>query len=170
MDIGIVLQIVETLAIVFGVIFAAFQLNQLRISRHQQAISELVRSFQTPEFAEALNIVYNLPDGLGKQEVEDLVGDRFHIVYALMTTWESLGILVHRGEIDIDMVDDFFSGPINVSWRKLQGHVMGEREMLGRETIEEWFQWLHERLAERESHEAPVPAHIAHRDWTPPRN
>ena len=82
-----------------------------------------------------------------------------------MTTWESLGILVYRGEVDLDLVDEFFSGPIKVSWRKLQGHVLGEREMLGRETIEEWFQWLTERLAERESERPRVPAHIAHKYW-----
>ena len=86
-------------------------------------------------------------------------------MYALMTTWESLGILIHRGEMSIELVDDFFSGPITVSWRKLQSQVFGEREALGRETVGEWFQWLAERFADRESSEPPVPAHIAHRDW-----
>jgi putative heme iron utilization protein len=88
-----------------------------------------------------MNLVYNLPDELSKEEVENLLGKKFHLVYALMTTWESLGILVFRGEVDLDLVDEFFSGPIKISWRKLQGHVLGEREMLGRDTIEEWFQW-----------------------------
>ena len=29
----------------------------------------------------------------------------------------------------------------------------------------EWFQWLAERVAEREREVNPVPAHLAHRDW-----
>ena len=124
-----------------------------------------MHSFQTPSFAEAMNLVYNLPDGLSREEIENLLGDKFHLVYALMTTWESLGILVFRGEVDMDLVDEFFSGPIKISWQKLQGHVMGERELLGRDTIEEWFQWLTERLAERESKTPRVPAHIAHKNW-----
>jgi hypothetical protein len=106
-----------------------------------------------------------LPDGLSKEEIENAAGDDFHLVYALMTTWESLGVLVHRGEIDLDLVDDFFSGPIRISWRKLKGHVMGERSLLQRDTIEEWFQWLAERLEEMESKTPPVPAHIAYKDW-----
>jgi len=54
---------------------------------------------------------------------------------------------VFRGEVSIDLVDDFFSGPIVVSWRKLQGYFFDEREETGRETVGEWFQWLAERFA-----------------------
>lgn len=165
MSIEAVFQIVEALAVVIGVGFAIIQVRQYRREKRRETAIELLHSFQTPHFAEALNIVYNLPDGLSKTEIENRLGDRFHLVYALMTTWESLGILVYRGEVDLDIVDDFFSGPITISWRKLKGHVEGEREMLGRDTIEEWFQWLTERLAERESEVPAVPAHIEHKDW-----
>ena len=157
-------QGIEALAVVVGVAFAIIQLGHYRRDKHREEALELLHSFQTPAFAKALNIVYNLPDGLSKDEIEAVVGDDFHIIYALLTTWESVGILVHRGELDIDMVEDFFGGPILISWRKLEGHVTGEREMLERDTIEEWFQWLVERLQEIESDTPPVPAHIAHKD------
>lgn len=170
MTIEVFFQIIEALAVVIGVIFAMVQVHQYRRGKYREAALELLHSFQTPSFAKALNIVYKLPDGLSKQEVEERVGDDFHLVYAMTATWESLGILVHRGEIDLQLIDDFFSGPIRVSWRKLEGHVMGEREMVGRDTINEWFQWLTERLAEVESKEPPVPAHIAHKHWKRPRH
>ena len=64
MDISTGLQILETLAIIAGVIFAASQLRQLRISRHQQAASELVRAFQNQEFIEAMTAVYRLNEPL----------------------------------------------------------------------------------------------------------
>jgi hypothetical protein len=73
----------------------------------------------------------------------------------------------YRSEVSIDLVDDFFSGPIVVSWRKLQGYFFDERRTTGRETIGEWFQWLAERFAERETSTAPVPAHVQYRDWRP---
>ena len=148
--------------------FANSSFRHAMIPTLLQSALELLHSFQTPAFAEALNIVYNLPNGLSKEEIEERLGEKFHLVYALMTTWESLGILVYRGEIDLDLVDDFFSGPITVSWLKLKGHVMGERAMLERDTIEEWFQWLYERLSERESIQEPIPAHVAHENWSPP--
>jgi hypothetical protein len=86
---------------------------------------------------------------------------------AMMTTWESLGILVQRGQVDLPMVDDFFSGPIVLSWRKLQRYTDEQRAELDRQTIWEWFQWLAERMQERESATPPVPAHIEHRHWVP---
>jgi putative heme iron utilization protein len=160
-----IFQAVEAVAVLIAVGFAIVQVRQYRREKRREAAIELLHSFQTPQFAKALNIVFNLPDGLSKEEIESTVGDDFHLVYALMTTWESLGILVCRGEVDLELVDDFFSGPIKISWQKLEGHVMGERSMLGRDTIEEWFQWLTERLAERESQLPPVPAYIAHKHW-----
>jgi hypothetical protein len=64
------------------------------------------------------------------------------------------------------MVDDFFSGPIVLSWRKLRRYVEQQRLELHRDTIWEWFQWLAERMLERESATPPIPAHIQHRHWT----
>lgn len=165
MSTEVIFQVVETIAVVIGVVFAILQIRQYTRNKRREAAIELLHSFQTPSFAKALNLVYNLPDSLSKEQVEERLGDEFHIVYALMTTWESLGILVYLGEIDLDMIDDFFSGPITISWRKLEGHIKGERSLLGRDTIEEWFQWLTERLLERESKVPPLPAYIAHKHW-----
>jgi len=122
MSVEVAFQVIESLAVVVGVGFAIVQVRQYRREKHREAALELMHSFQTPSFAEAMNLVYNLPDGLSKEEIETV----------------------------LDMVDEFFSGPLKISWHKLKGHVMGERELLGRDTIEEWFQWLTERLAERE--------------------
>ena len=108
-----------------------------------------------------------MPEGLSKEEIEKFAGGEFQLLYAMTTTWESLGVLGHRGDIDLQLLADFFSGPIRISWRKLERHLMGEREVTGRQTINEWFQWLNDRLEEAESKEAPVPAHIAHKDWQP---
>ncbi len=167
MSAEVIFQAIEAFAVVIGVGFAMIQVRQYRREKHWEAAMELLHSFQTPSFARALNIVYAMPDGLSKDEIEKYAGGEFHLVYAMMTTWESLGVLVHRGEIDLQLIDDFFSGPIRISWRSLEGHVMGEREATGRETINEWFQWLNERLEEVESQSAPVPAHIAHKNWQP---
>jgi len=166
MSYEIAFQAIEAAAVVTGVGFAIVQVRQYRREKSREAALLLMHSFQTPTFARAMNLAYNLPDGLSREEIEQHLGKQFHLVYALMTTWESLGILVFRGEVSLDLVDDFFSGPLKISWRKLQGHVLGERGLLNRDTIEEWFQWLAERLAERESNRPRIPAHIAHKNWS----
>ena len=169
MSIEEMFQIVEAIAVVVGVGFAMVQVRQYRRDKHREAALELLHAFQTPAFARALNIVYSMPDDLSKAEVEKRVGDEFHLVYAMTTTWESLGILVHRGEIDLYLIHDFFSGPILVSWRKLENYINGERAEVGRDTINEWFQWLKERIEEMESDAPATPAHIAHKEWKPPK-
>ncbi len=169
MSVEDVFQIIEALAVVIGVGFAMVQVRQYRRDKHREAAMELLHSFQTPSFARALNIIYSMPDGLSKEEVLEFAGDEFHLVYAVTTTWESLGILVHRGEVSLQLIDDFFSGPVLLSWRKLENFIIGEREELGRETINEWFQWLKERLEETELDAAPTPAHIEHKNWKPPK-
>jgi hypothetical protein len=86
---------------------------------------------------------------------------------ALLGTWESLGILVFRGAVSLDLVDDFYSGSLVHSWRKLQRLVHDVRVETGRETRSEWFQWLAARMMQRETLTPPVPAHIAHRQSLP---
>lgn len=167
MSVEVTFQIIESIAVVIAVGFAIVQVRQYRRDKHREAAMELLHAFQTPAFAKALCIVYAMPEGLSKEEVEKFAGDDFHLLYAMTTTWESLGILVFRGEIDLQLIDDFFSGPVRISWRRLERHIKAEREANERETINEWFQWLNERLEEMESREAPIPAHIEHADWRP---
>jgi hypothetical protein len=167
MNADVLFQAIQAAAVVVGVVFAIYETRRYRKERNRDAAMELLHAFQTPDFAKALVHVYRLPEGLSKREIESRLGEDLHLVYALTTTWESLGVLVHRDEISMDLLDDFFSGPIIVSWRKLQGYFLGERDETGRETIGEWFQWLAERFAEREGTTPPVPAHIQFRDWRP---
>jgi len=116
MSIEEMFQIVEAIAVVVGVGFAMMQVRQYKRDKHREAALELLHAFQTPEFARALNIVYSMPDGLSKAEVEEYAGDEFHLVYAMTTTWESLGVLVHRGEIDLHLIHDFFMC-LGESWK-----------------------------------------------------
>jgi hypothetical protein len=77
--------------------------------------------------------------------------------------------MVFRREVTLDLVDDFFSGPILTSWQKLKVYSEECRRTLKRETFNEWFHWLAERMSEREKLSPPVPAYIGHRDWREPR-
>jgi len=153
------------MAVIVGVVFAVIQMRQYKEAKQREIALELLRSFQTPDFAKALRAVYAMPENLDKEGIEAHAGDDMHLVYALTTTWESLGVLVFRGELSLSLVDDFFSGPITISWRKLKPYMLGEREEQRRDTIGEWFEWLADQLKRRETLVPPVPAHIAHRSW-----
>ena len=166
MDIATLANLINAIAVTAGVIFAATQIRDYRRQRKRDSMLSLVRSFQNPTFSNALRKVIELPDNVGADEIRQILGpDGEDIVAHLTATWESIGVLVFHNELTLDVVDDFFSGPIVLSWKKLRPYVEHLRQHYARDTWSEWFQWLAERMMEREKHIPPVPAYIAHRDW-----
>lgn len=127
-----------------------------------------MQSIQSPQMLRGILIIDRLQDAPAKAEFDALPEIDQVDVTALLATWESLGILVFNHEIPLQMVDDFYSGTLQQSWRKLQRYVEELREATARPTRWEWFQWLAERMQERESGASPVPAHIQHRKRTRP--
>jgi hypothetical protein len=165
-DISTLANVVNAVAVAAGVIFAAAQIRYYRQRRRRDSMLELVRSFQSPAFTSALRRVLSLPDNADAQKIREVLGpDGEDAVYLVSLTWESIGVLVFRRELELDLVDDFFSGPILLSWQKLKVYSEEWRRTLNRETGSEWFHWLAERMTEREKLSPPVPAYIAHRDW-----
>jgi len=166
MDISTIANLINAIAVTAGVIFAAAQIRQYRQRRERDAMLELVRSFQSPAFTAALRRVLSLPDGADSAKIREVLGpDGEDAVYLVSLTWESLGVLVYRREVTLDLVDDFFSGPLVISWQKLNVYSEEWRRTLDRETGNEWFHWLAERMLEREKTAPPIPAYVAHRHW-----
>jgi superfamily I DNA/RNA helicase len=166
MDLSTLANLINAFAVSAGVIFAATQIRYYRQRRRRDAMVELVRSFQNPSFTSAFRRVLSLPDDATTEQIREKLGpEGEEIVYLVTLTWESLGVMLFRGEVTIDLIDDFFSGPILISWRKLNVFVEEDRRALDRNTVSEWFQWLAERMIEREKSTPAVPAHIAHREW-----
>jgi len=166
-NLPLILQAIATATFVAGAIFAAVQIRHLRMAREREVALTLLRFLQTPDFVKGLRLMYDLEPGLSRAEVEARLGPDMHLVYTMMTTWESLGVLVFRRQLSLDLMDDFISGSFLLSWEKLHRYVAEERANRGRETLFEWFQWLAERMLERESRVPAVPAHQAHREWRP---
>lgn len=166
MDISTFANLINALAVTGGVIFAAIQIRDYRQQRKRDSMLSLVRSFQNPTFAKALRRVVQLPDNATADEIRNiLTPEGEDLIVHVTATFETIGVLLFHGELSMDVIDDFFSGPIMLSWRKLLPYTMDLRRHYQRDTWSEWFQWLAERMMERESTTPAVPAYIAHRDW-----
>jgi hypothetical protein len=166
MDISTLANLINAIAVTAGVIFAATQIRDYRRQRKRDAMLALVRSFQSPTFAKALRRIIELPDNLSADEIRKILGpDGEDLLVHMTATWETIGVLLFHRELSIDVIDDFFSGPILISWRKLLPYTTELRRQYQRETWSEWFQWLAERMMEREKSSPPVPAYVAHRHW-----
>lgn len=165
MDLSTLIQIISTLAMTLGIVFGILNLRNFQASRRREAAILMLNSFQTMEFVRGLLYIFDLPDHATREDLEKLPEDKFMAIYLVLGTWERLGILVFRDEIAIDLVDDAFSGPILQTWVKLGGYVGEFRARVNRETGFEWFQWLAERMQDREQHGSATPAYIAHKHW-----
>lgn len=168
MDSSLLFDIVTTVTVVAGVIFAALEVRHMNKSREHANMLALMSSFTSPDFNQALLLVFEMPNGLDKKGVEKHFGKDMNKIFTVLTTLESFGVLLHRGEVTIDLLDDFFSGPIVLTWQKLEQYIQDLRKETNRETISEWVQWLAEQMMLRESDEPAVGAHIMHKDWRPP--
>jgi hypothetical protein len=127
----------------------------------------MLHSFQTPEFLTAVNIVFDLPEGLTKEDLEQRLGEKLTCLLVMMGTFESLGILVFRRDIDIRLVEDFFSGVLVLSRGKLQNYLEQVRQRSGRDTYYEWYQWLSEQVERRERLSRAEPSFRQYRVWSP---
>ena len=163
-----IFDFVTMVAVLAGVAYGALELRQFRRSQEREATFELMRSIQTPEFAQALTTLLAIPEGATADEILAMSREDLDRLYLLQTTWESLGILVHRGDVPLALVDDFYGGPILFSWQRLRPIVDYNRRTFERESLNEWFQWLVERLQESyEGRPEMPPAYEAYRDWRP---
>jgi hypothetical protein len=163
MDISTLANLINALAVTAGVIFAAAQIHHYRRRRRRDAMLNLVQSFQSPTFARGLRRIIELPDRASAEKIRETLGpDGEDLMVHVTATWETIGVLLFHGELSIDIVDDFFSGPILISWTKLLPYTLDVRQQYQRDTWSEWFQWLAERMMERESAAPAVPAYIAH--------
>jgi len=166
MELTFILNIVATAAVIIGLVFGLTQLRHYHLSQKRDSALYLLNSYQTGEFSQGIWTILSIPDGLTKVEIDERVGEEIKVVYLVMSTWESIGILVFHNEISMDMVEDAFSDPITLSWQKLELYVSAMREEHQSETIFEWFQWLAEQMKDREKNRSPIPAYIAHKKWT----
>jgi hypothetical protein len=163
MDISTIANLINAIAVTAGVIFAATQIRDYRRQRKRDSMLSLVRSFQNPTFARGLRKIIELPDNASADRVREIVGaEGEDLIVHVTATWETIGVLLFHGELSIEIIDDFFSGPILISWRKLLSYTTDIRQRYQRETWSEWFQWLAERMMERESKVPPVPAYVEH--------
>jgi len=87
----------------------------------------------------------------------------------VLTTWESVGVLIHRGDMDFHALYDLFSGVIIKTYEMFSFYFEPIREETGNKDME-WFIWLADRVIEYENEgSGTAPAHIAFKGWKPPK-
>jgi hypothetical protein len=155
-------EIVSGLAVIIGIGFGILEYRRLKANERREALASLARSFQTPELAAAIRVVHELPGPIDSEQYKTLTTHEKDLVWLLFGSMESIGILVHRGDLPLSLVDEFFSIPAVEGWRRLYPYVQELRQELNSPQTWEWYQWLAEQIAESHRKSPRIPAHIAH--------
>ncbi len=162
----LVLQAVESFAVAVGVLFGLIQLRQLRLQREIQAGIELLHPLQAPRSAEAILEIHSLPDGLLEAELKQRLGDRFGAVMGVLAHFESLGPLVARGHVPIEMYAESYRGITILAWKKFRPYIEEQRAK-DWPIVFEWLQWLAERMEQRAA-SPQIPAFDRFKGWAGP--
>ncbi len=80
-------------------------------------------------------------------------------------TFESVGLMVHRHMVSLELVWEFMGGALLGSWERLEDWTHEIRDESGDEKFNEWMQWLVEQGYRR--YGRSEPAYRRHADWLP---
>lgn len=160
-------QVIGVLAVIAAFAVGMVQIRQYREQRRDAVAVELMRSIQDAEFTRSLRLMLSLPAELSADEVR-VRGEPYEsAALALGAKFATLGYLVYRGIMPIELVEELVGGVAVHLWRRLYPWVIALREQQGQPLLLEWFQWLAERMMGRGRTEA-IPAYVRHREWTDP--
>ncbi len=140
-------EILGVLSVIAGIAFAVVQLRQFRNQRRDLAAVELIRAWQTPEFTKALNSLQMLPDRALPVTLRDQGEELEDMAFLVGMFFESVGVMVNRNLIPLDVVDDLMGGVTRVVWRKLSRWVEEWRTSINPRAYE-WWEWLVHQLDE----------------------
>ena len=161
-------EIFGLVTILGAAIYSWYQIKEMKASRESQGALVLSELLHKPDFIAAIVAMSSQPDITTTEEYKQHHGEDWKHVATLATTWETLGALVHRGDLDFHLVYDLYGGLIEFSHAKMLGWIEDERSLYG-DTRLEWFTWLAEQIQQfNESQRVPKAAYVEHRNWKPP--
>jgi hypothetical protein len=146
-DITEISAIVAAVGVLVGVVFTVLQLRDLVKTRQTDLIMRLYSRFGSEGFQKTWDKVrqreaLSLNDYVEKYGLAEWS--------AVGTFFEGIGVLLYRKLIDIGLVDDLFTAPINMSWDKMKDTIIEARKELGQPTIFEWFEYLYRETQKKE--------------------
>jgi len=172
-------EIFGLVTILGAAIYSWFQIKELRRSRDNTTAMNLAANFQSEDFVIGLTAIMNMnfdkskfapgDDQANFEAFAEHFGEKWPKVMTVLTTWESIGVLIHRGDMDFHAFYDLFSGVIIKTYESFAFYFDPIREDENSKDME-WFIWLADRIIEFEKEgSGTAPAHIAFQNWKPPK-
>ena len=169
-------EILGLVTILGAAIYSWFQIKELRRARDSTTAMNLAANFQSPDFVVGLTSILNMEFEQSKLSndrndnfriLKEHFGEDWPKVMTVLTTWESIGVLIHRGDMDFHAFYDLFSGVIVKNYEVFSFYLDPIRDEEGNKYME-WFIWLVDRVKEYENEgSGTLPAHLEFKNWKP---
>ena len=168
MDLSTLANIGTALTVIVGVAFGVLEARRIRRDREERAALEAVHALLTPAYMDSFLLVQTLRDGATASEIQS-DPKILQAARSVGIVIEGLGFAVFERIVPLHVIDNFASGSVRVSWRKLRPYIEYERQRIGSQKSFEWFQWLAEQLEKYDKGKTSLQkgAHEAYRDWKP---
>jgi len=135
-------EIIGAIAVLFAIAFALVEFRQLGMQRREYASLEMMRSWQSPEYVDAIFEILQLEDHTDPDVLSDT---HQKMAFRVSMTFEALGMMAYRGTLDIKAVNDLMGGAVCASWHNLDRWVIGFRADHNTRAFE-WYEWLAAQL------------------------
>ena len=153
-DVQTVSIAIASASVVAGVVYYALQIRHQTRVRQTDLVVRLYSLWTGGDFLEAMLKVANLDyedytDFLrkyGPLSSETPVNIAF---FKVANYFDELGILLHKGLIDADMVSEFLMPSTLITWNKMKPAIEGFRKDTGR-AFYHWFEYFYDETKKRE--------------------
>ncbi len=142
-------EIIGAIAVLFAIVFALVEFRQLGIQRREYASLEMMRSWESAEYIDAIYEILQLAEHTDPDVLSDT---HQKMAFRVSMTFEVMGLMAHRGTLPLDLIHDLMGGAVSSTWTKLDRWVIQFREQYNPRAFE-WYQWLAKEIASR-----PAPA------------
>jgi hypothetical protein len=155
--IALVANVALALSFLVGLIFGIAQVRAAARDRRERLTLEALRNFQSREFAELLQYISSHETPASREELLALPTNEQVFFLQFSQEMEMLGILVAENFIDIDLVDKTLGSFVSTTWEKYKKMALNLRK--ADPFLNEYFQWLAERISARMSKTPRKPFH-----------
>ena len=141
MDLSEITNIVQIIGIALLIYGMWLGLKQLKLQRNQRrdlAIMECARPFEDKEFTNGYRLLSELKPGITKEELTALGEDYEIAAIRVGMKFETIGLLVFKGVVQIDAMQDLVGGAGLTIWNVIEKWVIETRLDRSQPTVWEW--------------------------------
>jgi hypothetical protein len=162
-----VAELLGGISIVAALIFSSFQIREFKMRRRDSVAAGLMQSFYSADLAHAVSLLRLLPDGIPAEQLREKGPQYEEAAILVTTTFETMGLLVHRGIAPFSLVEELAGGMALVMWRKLSSWLETVSEEQNQPSWAEWYQLLAKQLMAVEGRKKPGHLRIRKRSGYP---